>query len=170
MKYFLYLTCLFQFSSQLLAADNLDSQTNLRTLFTTSQVRNQLDQLRDQGKFDNIKNESPSIILRDPAVVKMQGVVIRKNTKPVVFVNDANTLKSPRVSDEVYVNTAKVKKQEYQIPARVYGKKIKLKPGQQWSETRRQVQENFQIKPPKPKTDENDEVMNNADNLTNTPP
>lgn len=170
MKYFLYLTFLLQLSSQLSAADKLDSQTNLRTLFTTSHVRSQLDQFRNQGKFDNIKNEPTTVILRDPVIVKMQGVVIRQNAEPVVFVNNANTLKSPRVNDKLHINTAKVKKQEYQVPARVYGQKIKLKPGQQWSESRQQVQENFQIKPPKPKTDENDEVMDKVNNLTNILP
>ena len=170
MKYILCLISLLHFSSQLLAADTLDSQANLRTLFTTSHVRNQLDQFRQQGKFDSVQSESSIRILRKPAIVKMQGVVIRQNAEPVVFVNESNTLKSPQVNDEVYVNTLKVKKQEYQVPARVAGQNIKLKPGQQWNETDRQVQDNFQIKPPKPKTSENDGIMNKVDNLTNILP
>jgi len=170
MKTILYITVLLHFCSPLFAAENLDSQTSLRTLFTTNHVRSQLDQLRNQGKFDKIKNESSTVILRDPAIVKMQGLVIRQNAEPVVFVNDANTLKSPQVNGEVYVNTAKVKKHEYQVPARVYGQNIKLKPGQQWNESKQQVQENFQIKPPKPKTSDNDGIMDKVDNLTKIGP
>jgi len=170
MKSVLYITILLLFSTQLKAADKFDSQTNLRTLFTTNHVRSQLDQLRQQGKFDNIKSESSAVILREPAIVKMQGVVIRKNTDPVVFVNDENTLKSPQVTNEVYVNTARVKKQEYRVPARIYGQNIKLKPGQQWSEKNQLVQENYQIKPPKAKTDESDGILDKVDNLTNLSP
>jgi len=170
MRYLLFITMFFCFVSESLAADKLDSQTSLRTLFTTNHVRSQLDQLRQQGKFDNIKSESSTVILREPAVVKMQGVVIRKNTDPVVFVNDENTLKSPQVTNEVYVNTAKVKKQEYKVPARIYGQNIKLKPGQQWSEKDQLVQENYQIKPPKAKTDESDGLLDKVDNLTNLGP
>jgi len=170
MKTILYITILLNFSSPLYAVDKLDSQSSLRTLFTTNHVRSQLDQLRNQGKFDKIQNESSTVILRDPAIVKMQGVVIRQNSEPVVFVNDANTLKSPQVTGEVYVNTSKVKKQEYQVPARVYGQNIKLKPGQQWNESKQQVQENFQIKPTKSETSAADEFLEKAQDLPNQLP
>lgn len=170
MRNIFFNTILFSLITEISAADNLDSQTSLRTLFTTNHVRSQLDQLRQQGKFDKIKSESSTSILREPAVIKMQGVVIRKNADPVVFVNDENTLKSSQVTDEVYVNTAKVKKQEYQVPARIYGQNIKLKPGQQWSEKTQLVEENYQIKPPKAKTDESDGLLDKVDNLTNLSP
>lgn len=170
MRYLLFITILFSLMTKISVADNLDSQSNLRTLFTTNHVRSQLDDLRKQGKFDKIKSESSVNILREPAVVKMQGVVIRENAEPVVFVNNENTLKSPQINNEVYVNTAKVKKQEYQVPARIYGQNIKLKPGQQWSEKSQLVEENYQIKPPKVKTGESDGILNKADNLTNISP
>jgi len=170
MKYFLFLSIPFSLMANISLADGLDSQTSLRTLFTTNHVRSQLDQLRQQGKFDKIKSESSTVILREPAVVKMQGVVIRKNADPVVFVNDGNTLKSPQVNNKVYVNTSKVKKQEYKVPARIYGQNIKLKPGQQWSERSQLVQENYQIKPPKAETGESDGILDKVDNLTNSGP
>lgn len=170
MQYLLFITLFVSLISETFAEDNLDSQSSLRTLFTTNHVRSQLDQLRQQGKFDKIKNESSTVILREPAVVKMQGVVIRKNTDPVVFVNDENTLKSPQITNEVYVNTAKVKEKDYKIPARIYGQNIKLKPGQQWSEKNQLVQENYQIKPPKAKTGESDGLLDKVDNLTNLGP
>ncbi|MCW8933483.1 MAG: hypothetical protein OQK98_02055 [Gammaproteobacteria bacterium] len=170
MKYILFLSTLLSIVSNFSVADELDSQASLRTLFTTNQERSQLDQLRQQGKFDKIKNESSSVIFREPAVVKMQGVVIRKDKDPVVFVNNENTLKSPQVNDKVYVNTARVKKQEYQVPARIYGQNIKLKPGQQWNEKNQLVQENYQIKPPKARTSDNDSILDKVDNLTNSIP
>ncbi|MCW9047271.1 MAG: hypothetical protein OQK46_04260 [Gammaproteobacteria bacterium] len=170
MKYILFLTALLSIVSNASVAGKLDTQASLRTLFTTNQERSQLDHLRQQGKFDKIKNESSTVIFREPAVVKMQGVVIRKDKDPVVFVNNENTLKSPQVNDKVYVNTARVKKQEYQVPARIYGQNIKLKPGQQWSEKTQLVEENYQIKPPKAKTSDNDNILDKVDNLTNLSP
>ena len=146
-------------------ADTLDTESSLRTLFTSSQIRDQLNTQRNQGKF-NKKTSSITAIFREPLTVKMQGIVIRENKKPVVFVNDGNTIKSSKVNNEIIVNTNKVGAKAYKVPVRVNQRRVKLKPGQQWNETDRQVQESYRIKPAKSKTSENDESTNKADNLT----
>jgi len=89
MKYIIlfYLMTIFNSSS---ATSLLDRKNSLYTLFTTPSVRKQLDTQRSKGKFNNISQviTSPSTALK-PVIVKMQGVVIRKNKKPVIFVNDS---------------------------------------------------------------------------------
>jgi len=147
-------------------SENLDSQDALHTLFTSSQTRHQLDKLREQGKFDK-KQQAPSTsIFHQPITVKMQGVVIRSDKKPVVFINDGNTLKSTRINDEIIVNTKKITNKSYKVLVRVNQQNIKLKPGQQWSESDPQVQDNFQIKPTEAKIGVTDKLFNKVDNLT----
>ena len=165
MKILSSVICLILFISSSATADILDTQSNLRSLFTTSQIRDQLDTLRNQGKF-NKRTSSKTAILREPLTVKMQGIVIRENKKPVVFVNDGNTIKSSKVNNEIIINTKTVGKAAYKVPVRVNQRRVKLKPGQQWSETDRQVQESYRIKPAKAMTSENDEIKDKADNIT----
>jgi len=147
-------------------SESLDSQEALRTLFTSSHTRQQLDKLREQGKFDKNQQAPSASIFHQPISVKMQGVVIRSDKKPVVFVNDGNTLKSTRINDEIIINTKKLTNKNYKVPVRVNQQSIKLKPGQQWSESDPQVQDNFQIKPTEAKISVTDKLIDKVDNLT----
>jgi len=124
---------------------------NLRTFFTAKQTRTQLDELRSSGKYS--KNSGSAPILREPAKVKMQGVVIRDGKTPVVFVNDENTLKTHHLSNDVTVRDHKIKKQDYKIPVRVNQQGVTLKPGQQWDESSRKVEDSYRIKQSKDKPD-----------------
>jgi len=145
----------------------LDTQKNLRTLFTSPHVRRQLDLQRQQGKFDKAAQTTSTITLRKPITVKMQGVVLRKNKKPVVFVNDGNTLKSSKINNEIIVGAKKTNQKIYKVPVRVNQKSVKLKPGQQWNESDKEVKDNYQIKPIKIKTDASDDTPEPTDTLTN---
>ncbi|RDH82644.1 MAG: hypothetical protein DIZ80_10205 [endosymbiont of Galathealinum brachiosum] len=165
MKFLSSILYLILFTSGSVTAEPLDAQSSLRTLFTSSQVRDELDSQRDQGKF-KLQQSTSTVIFREPVTVKMQGIVLRENKKPVVFVNDGNTIKSRKVDNEIIVSTKKVSKKAYKVPVRVNQRNVKLKPGQQWNETDRQVEENYRIKPAKEKTSENDETTDKADNLT----
>ncbi|VAW56450.1 hypothetical protein MNBD_GAMMA07-511 [hydrothermal vent metagenome] len=168
MRYFL-LTILL--STSIIAFGN-DSQNNLRTLFTSASIRAQLDKQREQGKFiiqDQLA--SSSSIIRKPITVKMQGLVLRKKKLPVVFINDGNTLSSRVINDELIVKTKQIKRKKYIIPVRVVNKTIKLKPGQQWNETDRKTQDNYEVSKPKiikkPETEKN--TANNITNLISSP-
>ncbi|VAW62874.1 hypothetical protein MNBD_GAMMA08-2457 [hydrothermal vent metagenome] len=165
MKYLSFSFLLFLISN-LAFSELLDTQKNLRTLFTSSHVRSQLDLQRQQGKFDNASQTSSMVILHKPITVKMQGVVMRKNKKPTVFVNDGNTLKSSKVNNEIIVSTKKTNKKTYKVPVRVNRKFVKLKPGQQWNESDKVVHDNYQIKPIKIKTNASDDSTEPADTLT----
>jgi len=153
MKYIIlfYLMTIFNSSS---ATSLLDRKNSLYTLFTTPSVRKQLDTQRSKGKFNNISQviTSPSTALK-PVIVKMQGVVIRKNKKPVIFVNDSNTLKSSKVNNQLIINTRKLTKSTYKVPVRVNQNTFKLKPGQQWNESDNSVTDQYKISPVKNITD-----------------
>ncbi|VAW57853.1 hypothetical protein MNBD_GAMMA11-2776 [hydrothermal vent metagenome] len=122
----------------------LDGSDRLRTFFTSSHLRNQLDQLRNRGKYTNTNNNS-SKTLRKPLKVKMQGVVLRKKKKPVIFINDENTLKSPVINNEIIIDSAATRRKNYKIPVRVNQKTISLKPGQQWDESKKEVEDTYKI-------------------------
>jgi len=124
---------------------------NLRTFFTTKQIRTQLDSQRSSGKYSN--NTNNASILREPAKVKMQGIVIRDGKTPVVFVNNENTLKTHHLSNDVTVRDHKIKKQGYKIPVRVNQQGVTLKPGQQWDESSKKVEDTYRIKQTKDKPD-----------------
>jgi len=133
----------------LLSYAEISSVDNLRTFFTSKQERAQLDQLRSAGKYTN--GSSGTSMLQEPVKVKMQGVVIRKGKTPVVFVNDENTLKTHHLSNDVTVRDHKIKKQGYKIPVRVNQQGVTLKPGQQWDESSRKVEDTYRIKQSKDK-------------------
>ncbi len=169
MKLHLFLILLCLFSKPVLSSD-FDTQDKLRTLFTTPHIRMQLDQQREEGKFTDQINKSSINIVKKPLTVKMQGVVIREPAKTIVFVNDSNTLQSPDINNEITVNDNRVKKNTYKVPVRVNQKTVNLKPGQQWNESDKQIQDNYQIKPSKKKTGVADEIMQEADNLLDNIP
>jgi len=146
-------------------SETLDSQEALRTLFTSSHTRQQLDKLREQGKFDKHQQAPSASIFNNPITIKMQGVVFKGDTKPVVFVNDGNTLKSLNINDEIVISNENISKNAYHVPVRVNQQSLKLKPGQQWSEVDPYVQDSYQIKPPEARISVTDKMIKNVNNL-----
>ena len=133
-------------------SSELDSVDKLRNFFTTPHERNQLDQMRAAGKYSGQKSAASISVIREPLTVKMKGVVIRENNKPVIFVNDGNTLKSSQIN-EVNVHDSTAPPDDLKVPVKVNQQRLMLKPGEQWSETDNKVQENYQIKPSKAEPD-----------------
>ena len=136
------------------------SSKNLRTFFTSKPMRMQLDDLRSTGKYT--KDPGGLSISIEPVKVKMQGIVIREGKTPVVFVNDENTLKTHHLSNDVTIRDHKIKKQAYKIPIRVNQQGATLKPGQQWDESSRKVEDTYQIKQAKDKPDGVAEKLHSA--------
>lgn len=130
-------------------AATLDNQNSLDTLFTTPQTRKLLDQQRQQGKFEHKKPQPSTNMTHKPINIRMQGVVIRKNKKNVVFINNGNTLKSSKIGTAIRVNVNAIKKPLYKVEVQVKQQRIFLKPGQQWHESNKLIRENYQIKPVK---------------------
>jgi len=122
------------------------TQKYLGTLFTTPHVRNQLNKQRSRGKFDSQTHADLTAKSNKPITVKVQGVVIRKAHNPVVFVNDSNTLKSQKVNGEITVKFRNVLIENYKVPIRINDNYVRLKPGQQWSESNKSVKEIYKVK------------------------
>ena len=126
------------------SASEYDSITHLKRLLTTEYERDELNRLRDSGKFNKSTATTSNVSFREPVKIKMQGIVHRKNTKPIVFVNDSNTLNSSHINNEIIVSDTRIKANK--VPVRINQQSLKLKPGQQWSESSRKTQDNYQIK------------------------
>lgn len=141
------LALILAFSTSCANASEHSPENDLHTFFTSKQTRAQLNQMRNAGKFDTQQDASGKALSREPATVKMQGVVIREGKKPVVFLNNENTIKTRHLSNDVTVRDQRVNEENYKIPVRINDKGLTLKPGQQWSETTKQVKDTYQIKP-----------------------
>jgi hypothetical protein len=126
--------------------------SELQSFFTTKSERQQLDQLRNNGAFNDRQPQSPSA-QPAPDVLQMQGVVIREQGKPVFFVNDENTLHTHHLSNDVEVREHLFKNDNYSVPLRVKGDRLKLRPGEQWRSSDRQVQDSYQINATSPTPD-----------------
>lgn len=128
-------------------ANGFESSANLKTLFTTPLERKQLDEMRDSGKFSKQQgNDNPASSIHLPLTIDVRGVVIREVGKPVVWVNDGNTLKSEKIDDSVRVRIEYINSEPVSIPVRVNQKTLKMKPGQQWQEFDSKIKEKYQIK------------------------
>lgn len=149
MRYILFLLLLPGFSS---LANEYDSSSRLQSLFTTVHERNQLDKLRDSGRYLPGTNSSDSTTSNRSFKVEMQGVLIQGKRKAVAFINDQNTSHSIQLENNIRVNINKLKTSDYSVPVQINDKPVKLKPGQQWDESSRQVKDKFQIKQIKQKT------------------
>jgi len=147
MRLFAIYLLVFFISSPMKAVE-IDSQKNLRTLFTTPYERSLLNKRRMQGDFDSLEQIEASVKSRIPVIVKMQGVVIRKEHKPVVFVNDSNTLKSQRVNNEIDVKAGVEIKEDYRVSMQINEDQVRLKPGQQWNNLKKIVRETYKVKKP----------------------
>ena len=130
-------------------ADNYDSQANLQFLFTTPAERMELDQLRNSGVYKKIQSRSKikdAPVSREPLKVVMRGIVYKDGDKPVVWVNEGNTVKSSRIDEVINVNTSKISEGSTKVPVKIFNRTYKMKPGEVWTESDYQVKDMYQIK------------------------
>lgn len=124
----------------------------LQAFFTSKSERQQLDQMRANGAF-NDRQQQTEPAQSAPDVLQMQGVVIREQGRSVFFVNDENTLHTHHLSNDVEVREHLFKDENYEVPLRVKGEYLKLRPGEQWRSSDRQVQDSYQINATEPAPD-----------------
>jgi len=127
-----------------------DTADKLHTLFTSPGIRIQLDEIRNSGAFNKTTAENTHFNLQQKVNVNMQGIVIRKNQPPIIFVNDNNTLNSPVISNDILIHTNNMSSSSITIPLKARQKSLKLKPGQQWNESEGKTNESFQVNTNKP--------------------
>ncbi len=102
------------------------SEQSLRTLFTSQQERQNIDNNRKQ------QGSSAEQVIVGPSSVRINGIMKRSNGKSVVWVNGKNTMDSSTVDGvKVYSNAINSKNK---ITVMVDGERVYLKPGEAWSE------------------------------------
>ena len=149
----IFLLAGFVFSSNAFSQEYAKA-SSLKTLFTTSLERQQLDKLRNSGAYDQKKEDvSGSVVLRPPLKVEMKGLMIREKSQPVVWINQGNTLKSSKIDQDIKVNVKNIKQESLKVPVRVNSKYLTMRPGQQWNESENKVKDKYQIKESNPAPD-----------------
>ena len=98
--------------------------TDLNKLFTDKKQRARIDATRS-GK------RTGSDVQKQTSKIKVSGYVTRSDGKSVAWVNDKNTLESPRVGN-VQVRPSSIGKNK-KITVSVDGKTAQLKPGETWN-------------------------------------
>lgn len=101
------------------------SEHELRTLFTSPQEREKIDNNRESGV--SVDGE-----VTGPSSVQVNGIVKRTNGKSVVWVNGKSTLDNAMIDGvKVYSNASNANNK---IPVMIDGRKVYMKPGESWSE------------------------------------
>jgi hypothetical protein len=128
--------------------ENYAAASQLKSLFTTPSQRQQLDKLRDAGKYAGIEAEQVTArpVFREPLLVEMRGVLIKNGQQPVVWVNRGNTLDSAIIEEGIRVPPGRTDAASKQVPVRIYGKTYQMKPGEIWNEINEKVIDSYQIK------------------------
>ncbi len=96
---------------------------DLQNLFTDKLQRARIDATRSGKRTGSDTRQQTSKI-------KVSGYVMRSDGKSVVWINNKNTLESPRIGD-VQVHLSSIGKNK-KITVSVNGKRKQLKPGEVW--------------------------------------
>jgi len=121
----------------------------LQRLFTTDQVRTQLDRLRFNtlNPSSDTASDTPSL---DPIVVInnydvwLQGIILREDNKNVAWINNKNTLKNQMIDDGILVNPKNYDFQQRSAEITSNKTVLQLKPGQIWMHDQSILQEAYQ--------------------------
>lgn len=120
----IFLILLILFSEYVIAKEY--SEQSLRTLFTSPQERQEIDNYRQENRL------SEEQIIARPSSVKINGVVKRSDGKNIVWINGKSTADNATI-DSVKVYSKAINSKN-KIPVMVDGQRIYLKPGETWSE------------------------------------
>ena len=122
MRIKLIITGLFcMICSNILYADY--DAANLQKLFTDKQQRARIDATRSGKRID-------SMVQKQTSKIKVSGYVTRSNGKSVVWINNKNTLESPRLGN-VKVHQSSIGKNK-KVTVSVGNKTTRLRPGETW--------------------------------------
>jgi hypothetical protein len=143
-----HLYCIIIIFSHISSAST-DKADKIGIFFTTPDIRKQLNFLRDQGRYNSIDASKLSKMISPPVSVYMQGVVIQKGHKPIVFLNNSSTLKSNKFSNSIFVNSKYFNSDNYSTSLYVNKNHIHIKPGQRWDTSHKVIHDaytSFKIK------------------------
>ena len=108
----------------------------LGRLFTDAVQREKLDAVR-HGAYDEMNQQKSTV-----SVIAVNGIVLRRGGKNVVWVNNKSSLEGSPVNG-VKVFTGSTDPKRYHVPVMVDGKRVSIKPGQIWSDGTGVVKDNY---------------------------
>ena len=113
-----------------------DEVEDLGRLFVDVEQREKLEAVR-RGTYD-MESEQESRVSN----VRINGVMMRSGGENVVWINGENTLDGEPVKG-VKVNPETADSETYNVQVLIDGKRVKLKPGQNWSEGTGTIKDNY---------------------------
>lgn len=113
-----------------------DEVEDLGRLFVDVEQREKLEAVR-RGTYD-MESEQESRVSN----VRINGVMMRSGGENVVWINGENTLDGEPVKG-VKVNPETADNETYNVQVQIDGKRVKLKPGQNWSEGTGTIKDNY---------------------------
>lgn len=113
-----------------------DEVEELGRLFVDVEQREKLEAVR-RGTYEKEVEQESRV-----SNVRINGVMMRSDGKNVVWINGENTLDGEPVKG-VKVNPDATDSDTYNVQVQIDGKRVKLKPGQNWSEGTGTIKDNY---------------------------
>lgn len=126
-------TVLLLFSGHAFSADEIE---DLGRLFIDVEQREKLEAVR-RGTYQSVVKQENRV-----SNVRMDGVMTRSNGNNVVWINGESTLDGQPVKG-ISVNPQTADRETYSVQLKIDGKRVRLKPGQSWSEGTGTVKDNY---------------------------
>jgi hypothetical protein len=113
-----------------------DGVEDLGRLFVDVEQREKLEAVR-RGTYEREVEQESRV-----SNVRVNGVMMRSDGKNVVWINGESTLDGDPVKG-VKVNPDTADSETYNVQVQIDGKRVKLKPGQNWSEGTGTIKDNY---------------------------
>lgn len=113
-----------------------DEVEELGRLFVDVEQREKLEAVR-RGTYEKEVEQESRV-----SNVRINGVMMRSDGENVVWINGENTLDGEPVKG-VKVNPDATDSETYNVQVQIDGKRVKLKPGQNWSEGTGTIKDNY---------------------------
>lgn len=117
-------------------ATSEDSIEGLGRLFIDSAQREKLESVRRGTYNADVEKESRV------SNVRVDGIMVRSNGENVVWINGENTLNGQPIKG-IKVNPGTADNETYDVQIKIDGKRVSLKPGQNWSEGTGTIKDNY---------------------------
>ena len=132
-KSLLILIALMLISKPAISEDEIEG---LGKLFIDPEQREKLEAVR-RGTY-NVEIETESRVSN----IRVNGIMMRSDGENVVWVNDENSLDGAPI-DGVSINPNTTDNETYKVQVRIDGKRVDIKPGQNWSEGTGTIKDNY---------------------------
>lgn len=125
--------CAVAGSPKAMAKDEIEG---LGRLFIDAEQREKLEAVR-RGTYKAEKEQESRI-----SNVRINGLMMRSDGENVVWVNGQNTLDGPPI-DGVRINPDTADRDSYAVKVIIDGKRVNIRPGQNWSEGTGTVKDSY---------------------------